>query len=95
LEITGRTAAIAWENRTVPNDMNYSLNKDKIKIVLLEGVHQSAVETLKNEGYQNIHFYTTALPEDELIEILADAHFVGIRSRTQITRKVLESAPNC
>ncbi len=77
----------------MPNDMNYSLNKDKIKIVLLEGVHQSAVETLKNEGYKNIHFYTTALPEDELIEILADAHFVGIRSRTQITRKVLESSP--
>ena len=77
----------------MPNDMNYSLNKDKIKIVLLEGVHQSAVETLQADGYTNIHFYTTALPEQELIEVLSDAHFVGIRSRTQLTRKVLESAP--
>lgn len=86
-------AAIIRENQTVPNDMNHSLNKDKIKIVLLEGVHQSAVETLQADGYNNIHFYTTALPEDELIEVLSDAHFVGIRSRTQLTRKVLESAP--
>ncbi|MCP4789761.1 MAG: phosphoglycerate dehydrogenase [Gammaproteobacteria bacterium] len=73
--------------------MSYSLNKDKIKIVLLEGVHQSAVQALQSDGYNNIHFYTTALPEDELIKVLADAHFVGIRSRTQLTRKVLENAP--
>jgi len=86
-------AAIFRGIQTVPNDMNYSLNKDKIKIVLLEGVHQSAVETLQADGYNNIHFYTTALPEDELIKVLSDAHFVGIRSRTQLTRKVLENAP--
>ena len=77
----------------MPNDISYSLNKDNIKIVLLEGVHQSAVQALQSDGYNNIHFYTTALPEDELIKVLADAHFVGIRSRTQLTRKVLENAP--
>ena len=66
-----------------------SLRKDNIKIVLLEGVHQSAVDALKADDFDNIHFYSTALAESELIKVLADAHFVGIRSRTQLTRKVL------
>jgi D-3-phosphoglycerate dehydrogenase len=66
-----------------------SRKKRSIKIVLLEGIHQSAVEALKADGFDNIDFYTTALPENELIEVLKDAHFVGIRSRTQLTRKVL------
>lgn len=72
---------------------NKSLEKTKIKFLLLEGVHQSAVDTLTAAGYSNIEYVKTALPEDQLIEKLADAHFVGIRSRTQLTRKVLESAP--
>lgn len=70
-----------------------SLEKTKIKFLLLEGVHQSAVDTLTAAGYSNIEYIKTALPEDQLIAKLADAHFVGIRSRTQLTRKVLESAP--
>lgn len=69
-----------------------SLEKDKIRILLLEGVHQSALETLKSNGYSNIEFLKTSLPEDELIEKIKDAHFVGIRSRTQITEKVVEAA---
>ncbi|SVC89117.1 uncharacterized protein METZ01_LOCUS341971, partial [marine metagenome] len=43
-----------------------SLEKDKIRILLLEGVHQSALETLKSNGYSNIEFLKTSLPEDEL-----------------------------
>ena len=69
-----------------------SLAKDKIKILLLEGVHQSAVETLKRNGYTNIDYVKTSLPEPELIERLRDAHFVGIRSRTHLTEVVLEQA---
>ena len=69
-----------------------SLEKDKIRILLLEGVHQSALETLKSNGYSNIEFLKTSLPEDELIEKIKDAHFVGIRSRTQITEKVVDAA---
>ena len=46
-----------------------SLPKDKIKILLLEGLHPSAVETLNNNGYQNIESLKTSLPEDELIEV--------------------------
>ncbi|WP_067101163.1 phosphoglycerate dehydrogenase [Marinomonas atlantica] len=71
---------------------NTSLEKAKIKILLLEGVHQSAVEALNAAGYENIEYHKTALPEDELIEKIADAHFIGIRSRTQLTEKVLEHA---
>ncbi|WP_394192293.1 phosphoglycerate dehydrogenase [Pseudoalteromonas atlantica] len=69
-----------------------SLAKDKIKILLLEGVHQSAVETLKRNGYSNIDYVKTSLPEDELLERIKDVHFVGLRSRTQINATVLEAA---
>lgn len=69
-----------------------SLDKSKIKFVLLEGVHQSAVDTLKAAGYTNIDYLKTALTDDELIERIKDAHFVGLRSRTQLTRKVFENA---
>jgi len=69
-----------------------SLAKDKIKILLLEGVHQSAVETLKRNGYSNIDYVKTSLPEDELKERIKDVHFVGLRSRTHINEAVLESA---
>ncbi|SNY46007.1 D-3-phosphoglycerate dehydrogenase [Arsukibacterium tuosuense] len=70
----------------------YSLAKDKIKILLLEGLHQSAVQTFKNQGYTNIEYLKTSLPEDQLIERISEAHFVGIRSRTQLTERVLEAA---
>ncbi|GLR71035.1 phosphoglycerate dehydrogenase [Agaribacter marinus] len=69
-----------------------SLAKDKIKILLLEGLHNSALETLQNAGYNNIEALKTSLPEDELIEKIKDAHFVGIRSRTQLTENVIEHA---
>lgn len=70
----------------------FSLSKDKIKILLLEGVHQSALETLQSNGYTNIEYLKTSLPEDELIEKMKDVHFVGIRSRTHITEAVVEAA---
>ena len=69
-----------------------SLDKGKIKILLLEGVHQSAVDTLNAQGYTNIEFHTSAIPEAELLERVADAHFIGIRSRTQLTEKVFDAA---
>jgi len=71
---------------------NNSLDKDKIKILLLEGVHQSALDALHDAGYTNIEYHKTALAEDELIEKISDAHFIGIRSRTQLTANVLEHA---
>ena len=71
---------------------NNSLAKEKIKILLLEGVHQSAVEELKAKGYTNIEYYKSSLAESELIEKIADVHFIGIRSRTQLTDNVLSHA---
>jgi D-3-phosphoglycerate dehydrogenase len=70
-----------------------SLDKSKIKFLLLEGVHPSAVDTLAQAGYTNVEYVKTALPEDELIERIQDAHFVGLRSRTRLTRRVFENAP--
>ena len=69
-----------------------SLDKSKIRFLLLEGVHQNAVDTLHAAGYTNIEYITGALPEAELKEKIADAHFIGIRSRTQLTEDVLECA---
>lgn len=72
--------------------MALSLPKDKIRFLLLEGVHDNALKVLKAAGYNNIEYLTHALDQDELIEKIKDAHFVGIRSRTQLTRDVLEQA---
>jgi D-3-phosphoglycerate dehydrogenase / 2-oxoglutarate reductase len=69
-----------------------SLDKSKIRFLLLEGVHQNAVDTLHAAGYTNIEYITGALPEAELKEKIADAHFIGIRSRTQLTEEVFECA---
>ncbi|MBO6521381.1 MAG: phosphoglycerate dehydrogenase [Rhodospirillales bacterium] len=70
---------------------NPSLSKDKIKVLLLEGISDSAVETFRKAGYDNIERVSTALDGDALIEALQDTRILGIRSRTQITRDVLDA----
>ncbi len=72
--------------------MALSLNKDKIRFLLLEGLHDNALKVLDAAGYSNIEYLSHALDQDELIEKIKDAHFIGIRSRTQLTREVLEHA---
>ncbi len=69
-----------------------SLDKSKIKILLLEGVHQTAVDNFLNAGYTNIEHRPTSLDEATLIEKIRDAHFIGIRSRTQLTEAVFAAA---
>ncbi|MDY2796128.1 MAG: phosphoglycerate dehydrogenase [[Pasteurella] aerogenes] len=69
-----------------------SLGKDKIKFLLLEGVHQSALDTLKAASYTNIEYHKKALDADELKAAIKDAHFVGLRSRTHLTADVLAHA---
>ncbi|MES3040206.1 MAG: phosphoglycerate dehydrogenase [Pseudomonadota bacterium] len=69
-----------------------SLDKAKIRFLLLEGVHKNALDVLSNNGYTNIEYLRGALDEDVLIEKIKDAHFVGIRSRTQLTEKVFAAA---
>ena len=70
-----------------------SIAKAKLKFVLLEGIHASAVETLRYDGYTDVVTSPKALVGDELRSALADAHFLGIRSRTQLTAEVLRAAP--
>mgnify|MGYP001812624014 FL=1 len=69
-----------------------SLEKSKIKFLLLEGIHPSAVATLKQAGYSNIEEHPKALPTAALKAAIADAHFVGLRSRTQLNQEVLAEA---
>jgi D-3-phosphoglycerate dehydrogenase len=69
-----------------------SLEKDKIKFLLVEGVHQSAVENLRASGYTNIEFHKGALDSDALKESIRDAHFIGIRSRTNLTEDIFAAA---
>lgn len=69
-----------------------SLPKEQIPILLLEGISQTAVDALKNAGYTNITHMKTALDSAELKEALKGIRMVGIRSRTKMTKEVLESA---
>ena len=69
-----------------------SLEKSKIRFLLLEGIHPSAVDVLRQAGYTHVECVSGALPEDELLQKISDVHFVGIRSRTQLTAEVLAQA---
>ena len=69
-----------------------SLEKDKIKILLLEGVDPSAVDVLKKAGYTNVEYDKKAYDGQELLDKIEKVHFIGIRSRTHLTREVLEHA---
>ena len=69
-----------------------SLPKDKIRILLLEGVNDSAVAIMKAAGYSSVERLPKALDGDALLEAVKGVHIIGIRSRTQITAEVLEAA---
>ena len=70
-----------------------SLEKSKIKFLLLEGIHASAQDVLRRAGYTQIEALPGALEGDDLRRKLADVHFLGIRSRTQLTADVFAHAP--
>lgn len=69
-----------------------SFHKENIKFLLLEGIHPIAVENLQQAGFSNIEYHKVALDDDELKQAIRDAHFVGIRSRTQLTEEILSEA---
>ncbi len=69
-----------------------SFDKSRIKILLLEGVHQSAVDVFEANGYSNIERHSGALTEEQLLEIIPKVHMLGIRSRSQINSNVLGAA---
>ncbi len=69
-----------------------SLEKEKIKVLLLEGLHPSCVEVFQADGYTNIEYHKGSLSEEELLEAVKDVHFIGLRSRTQLTQEVFDAA---
>jgi len=72
--------------------MQTSYPRQDIKVLLLEGVSASAVENFRRAGYSQVELHAKSLPEDELKARIADAHIIGIRSRTQLTAEVLAQA---
>lgn len=70
-----------------------SLDKSRIQVVLLEGIHQSAVDTFHADGYTNVELYPKSLPVGQLIRVLKKAFILGIRSATQLNMQMLAEAP--
>ncbi|MEE3999514.1 phosphoglycerate dehydrogenase [Tenacibaculum sp. FZY0031] len=100
-ENVSRDKTIANADHIIPNldeflyvnklPRNLSYPKNRIKILLLENVHPDAFTKLTGDGF-SVETVSRSLSEDELIEKLTDVHVLGIRSKTQVTRKVIEAA---
>ena len=73
----------------LPRKISYP--KNRIKILLLENVHPDAFDKLSSDGF-TVELVKTSLPEDELVKKLQGVHVLGIRSKTQVTKKVLQAA---
>ena len=69
-----------------------SYPKEKIRILFLENISDTAVKNFRNNEYTNVEKISKALSEDELIREIKDVHILGIRSKTQITKKILDTA---
>ena len=70
-----------------------SLDKNRIRVLLLEGIDPGAIELFRRDGYTDIEYHKKPLAEAVLLEAVRDAYFIGIRSATQLTEKVFEAAP--
>ena len=69
-----------------------SYPKHKIKVLFLENISEKAVQYFKEQGYTDVKKMAGALSEEELIKVIKDVHILGIRSKTFISKKVLDSA---
>jgi len=76
---------------TTPTPAETSFPKNQIRVLLMENVHASAHEIFQEEGFQ-VEGGAAALGEDALLERVRDVHILGIRSRTQVTERVLSEA---
>ena len=81
--------SLAWSSKLI----DPAAAKSNLLVVLLEGIHPSAVEALRHGGYTRIVTHAKSLADIELRAALAEASFLGIRSRTQLTEEVLQHAP--
>jgi D-3-phosphoglycerate dehydrogenase len=69
-----------------------SYPKDKIKVLFLENISDKAIQYFKQQGYTDVKKVAGALSEEDLIKAIKDVHILGIRSKTFISKKVLDSA---
>lgn len=69
-----------------------SYPKERIRILFLENISDAAVKNFRQHGYVQVEKITRALTEDELIDEIKDVHILGIRSKTQVTKKILDAA---
>ncbi|HKD04863.1 MAG TPA: phosphoglycerate dehydrogenase [Bryobacteraceae bacterium] len=69
-----------------------SLDKNKIRILLLEGIDPGAIDVFRDDGYTEIEYHKKPLQEAQLIDAVKDAYFIGIRSATHLTEKVFNAA---
>lgn len=76
---------------TTPSD-RLSLPKDRIKVLLLEGINDSAAELMVAAGYNNMERLPKALDRDALLKAIEGVHVLGIRSRTKLTEEVFARA---
>jgi D-3-phosphoglycerate dehydrogenase len=76
----------------MPDPKTTSYPKDKISILFLENISETAVKQFRDAGYTNVKKLSGALSEDELIQEIRNVHLLGIRSKTQITSRVLDAA---
>lgn len=72
----------------------YSLDKSRIKVLLLESIHENAFRCFLENGYSDIECLNEGLPEKELEKKLQQTHIIGIRSRTELHNSLLQKAPN-
>ncbi|MEA1786889.1 phosphoglycerate dehydrogenase [Arenibacter sp. GZD96] len=73
----------------LPRKISYP--KNRIKILLLENIHPAAFDNLSEDGF-SVELVKHSIPEDELIEKIKGVHVLGIRSKTQVTQKVIDAA---
>jgi len=84
------TCIFACVNRSMSHKTSYP--REKVNILLLEGVHPVAARLFRESGYTNVEVVKSSLNEKELSERIRNIHLLGIRSKTQVTRKVLENS---
>jgi D-3-phosphoglycerate dehydrogenase len=72
---------------------NFSLDKSKIKVLLLEGIHENARLFFLENGYTDVECFNGALSGDELEKKLQSTHIIGIRSRTELRKNLLQKTP--
>ncbi|OLY81083.1 D-3-phosphoglycerate dehydrogenase 1, partial [Smittium mucronatum] len=89
----GKTISRRTSYNTIhPSTRNLQpVNTGSIKVLLLEGISEQAVKNISSQGYQ-VESISKGLTEEELIEKIKDVHAIGIRSKTNLTQKVLEHA---